>query len=337
MVQVPADRHDLIHHVSASSGEILDSKLKPEEYEENGSKSFVRSFTHMGQYRYIFFISRKQLHPKFYLNRIKEDDGLHLFYAGLEFYRKQGYEFPSLRNIWESGWINDIDFAFDFLENNASFDNRIKKYKELNSHGRTFFTSPNKYTTQKLRIGIQYGNRNVATFTDPFIKFYSKYWELIDRSKEYHQYLTFNGIAVSPYHRRLEGTIKNKAHLENVFKIVFKKPVPDNKTLLLLPERDIRDICIHLAERHLNYVKTVHIREVKDELSPTDYVLGLMARKLVEDAGYSLRNIVNFLPVEQYSATAKSRLKQRIINGFVFHQEALDILDLRVSSSDAFI
>lgn len=334
-VSYPDSFNEKLLYVNSVSGEIEKEVNKNQEVFLRGSSVFVKKFELFGNTYLRFFISRKMLPAKFYLNR-SNNDNFDLLSFGVEFYKAAGYNLPDVEFILKNGFINDIDFTIDFLEDSEMFDFRMSAYKKRNPAGRVFFSTPRKYTEYKKRIGIQWGMREKSNITAPFVKFYSKHLELLDRSTDFFHFLVMEGVGVDPKLRRIEGTVTNKKHLESVFKSVLKLEYSGNRDIMMLTEKQIRDICFALLDRHLSDAKIYDREEThKMPVTPTDFVLGMMASKLIV-SGYSLNQIVNFLPVENYSPTAKTRLKNRIKKGFEYYNYLHSIDSLRVTQSDAF-
>jgi hypothetical protein len=236
-----------------------------------------------------------------------------------------------------SSKINDIDFTCDFMATQSEFESICGQYKNVSGTKR-FYTLPGDYLSQKSLSGLQFVNRKDASISAPFIKFYTKKDELFTRSKKFYQYLLRKDVTVSENLRRLECTLKNSKHIENVFKktniSLDKINVP---AILSLPPAHISNVVNHLLSRYVGY-------EPPDELeissyrntTPTNHLLSAMASELLE-SGWSVKTILGLLDtLPSLSDTAKSRVKKRLGKELKAYRKLMKLKALKLTPTDAF-
>jgi len=165
-----------------------------------------------------------------------------------------------------TGWISDIDFAFDFTA-------KPDELKEVISllHKKVL---PNRYKyvdkpyLRKTNVGIMFNKRAKATPSKPFVKIYHKGLELLYKSdefgREFLQEIDFKNTA------RLEVTFKNtrdkKYHGLNNFK--------EFRDLLELPQKTLEKIVFKAIPQYIMIQEKIQITE---EVSPTDrYIIWLI-------------------------------------------------------------
>jgi len=109
----------------------------------------------------------------------------HHFIEVLEHIRSIGYlEFKNAAEIYDQVFVKDLDIKMDFCFDNQAKD-EIRKYnhrlKEL------FQGSPDQFhlfDSLKQGFGVSTHERDRASITRPFIKFYDKRQEMIDKNRE---------------------------------------------------------------------------------------------------------------------------------------------------------
>lgn len=193
--------HDILT-VNNTTGQILDESIKPVIYEKHGIKirADVRNF--FGVEMLCIGVSSKLL-EKNYLHGI----GLNNFYQVFQFFKNALDVKISYARYLANSKVFDMDIKTDFEISHYEFHNFTLIHKPLPIV--RFFRSKNqRYLDKPMNNGMQFINRNDASISQPFIKFYSKYDELTERSKEFYYHF---GIKAPKNLRRFECTVKNNA------------------------------------------------------------------------------------------------------------------------------
>ena len=133
-----------------------------------------------------------------------------------------------------SGQCTDIDYRKDFYANEVLMmetlkvmEGNAKPNKDIDSGALLFDKKNNK--------GLQFNKRTTKEYLKaPYLKIYSKYWDLESKSNEFKQ---AHGIEASNDMWRIEYTIKNKKHLThfgigNTLQEVLSVPQTTLKTAL---------------------------------------------------------------------------------------------------------
>lgn len=241
--------------------------------------------------------------------------------------------------------INDIDFAVDFMSPDDQFLMLCTPFFGVPS-AKKFYAKAKDYLSEKRFIGLQLVNRKDASRTTPFVKFYSKKDELFTRSSDFLRQLNYFNILVTDIHRRCEVTLKNRKHIDSVFKKVGLMGRPVNiESILTLSEDHISRIINRILDKYVSTIDNMHFLEddekaIVTSLTPTNFVLAKMAYELLNE-GHTVSQIVNMLDLfptdDKTKAVYKSRIKSRLKESLDALYKLDNLRDLRVTARDAFI
>ena len=235
----------------------------------------------------------------------------------------------------DNSTVNDIDICSNIYLTDFEFLNTYKKFSHYAGIKKFNSKRSNALDNSKI-IGFQFTNRKDASITTPFVKAYSKYFEMHDLKNE--KFLP-NIIGANLHDlRRIEITIKNKAHLQSVCNAV-KIEVPNTlRKLLLLNVHDVKLLFDCVANRYVpnDSVNVKDIGCVEVPYTPAQALQVAMLWELMQN-GYTFQQVVNlFDNFPFFSLTAKSRLKQRLAESLKIYSKSQDLNNLRITPKDAF-
>ena len=201
-----------------------------------------------------------------------------------------------------SAYYTDVDYCLDFeitAENFTLFTNEVKAriLPESMHYLKQFKTAEN--------LGLQINEREKATPTKPFIKFYHKTTELLNHSKEFYSaYLQGCKAEILKGIGRMEITLKNAK-----FKKHYKYEI--GKTLAELLNAPLEQATTMFNAYLPNYTtKNKRAMSVQELTHGQIRELGYI-RKLIQ-YGESKQQIINDAIVEMPNRMAKSRAKKDV-------------------------
>jgi hypothetical protein len=206
--------------------------------------------------------------------------------------------------------INDIDFKSDFELQSDPFGSFCNNMKNQLKYPRLYSRYPN--------IGIEYSKRDTSTPSAPYVKYYSKGAELIQRSNGFaSKYL--KGFD-NPVLRRVEVTVKNQEHknyLERKLGFTFGKTLYE---CLSIDQYQIKSLILYLCNQHEAPVHMTNIKhdQILKDLSTTErLIFNLISKNL--NSNDDISDILDtYFPkstnesVNSYSVK-KSRMKKLLI------------------------
>lgn len=234
--------------------------------------------------------------------------------------------------------INDIDFCRDFLLSDGSFSNLLLKYKGVQSA--RYFYRKKDFLQGKVINGLQFVNRSDASISTPFVKFYTKLDELREGSTLFYDFLIKEGVTVNPDLRRLEVTLKNKRHIESVFKALNIDEKISVFGVLAFSSYRIDTIIDNLLGRYpdnLNNGIMEGSGNPTPDLTPTSWFISSMVELLMQN-GFSLKQILFLIDSKpDLSDTSKSRLKSSVKKNFKIYMGSKKIKDVKILLNDAIL
>lgn len=207
--------------------------------------------------------------------------------------------------------FHDCDIKTDFISNENQWVNnlyfRYKYYRLSKLH--KFQASP----------GLEYSTRQNATNSTPHITLYSKYWELIDKSREFYDNYLYGWN--EPNYRRFEVNIRNTAHWKYLSNQTYRNAklflnYPTTlRELLNLTQEELAGISNFLLELYeSDYLKVKQRRKAGNKLSSTDVILSELLNVYVS-YGHDIELLLKSLDFYFDSnslANTKSRMRKRI-------------------------
>lgn len=197
--------HNLIT-INENTGEIVDNKTRPVIDELNGIKIRCEIRNLFGEEYLTTVLTSKMLFQN-YFHGIKQNN----FFSVFDYYRTRIGLGISFSDFMEHSKTFDIDVKTDFNVNDLDYDRFLVTHKNLPT-ARFFRSRAKKYLDRALNNGMQLVNRKDASIGKPFVKFYSKYDELLERSNEFAMHYN---VSCSFDLRRLEVTLKNSEHIKS--------------------------------------------------------------------------------------------------------------------------
>jgi len=211
---------------------------------------------------YVTMLVNSKMLEENYLNGINRNN-IKTIYKRLQEYNIVSFTY---RHFMEATACTDIDFKTDIENPNfkAHFQHIISmaKSSKLAKKGYRHFTS-------KDNKGISFGDRRLATKSNPFIKIYHKTLELQKNSKEFYQkFIAPLEVYSMPDHLiRCEFTLKNKKHLQHY-------GIMDNslKTILSYSDFYLKGIQADILAIHLKSIEKP-LKRAKDNLTPDQQII----------------------------------------------------------------
>ena len=211
----------------------------------------------------------------------------------------------------------DIDYKIDFELSNIEMINFVNKEKKLLPYTTVHNKPPN--------VGIEYNKRRGSFPTNPYLKYYSKGGELMERSNEFRSHFlpTYN----NPLLRRVEITVKNQTHKDFITR---KTGIFLGKTLkeLFLNDDDIKNLVCHFIDMHHVGIKKMapEVNKKQTELTTTERLLYNALYKELQRPEPVQFILVNYFPrlndeKETNYKTKRSRNKKLITKLYDYYIE----------------
>lgn len=310
------------------TGEIKEEKRLPIYIDQNGIKSRISILVLFGKPHLKITFTSKML-KRNYLEGINKQN----FGEVLSYVLKEINSFITLEQFINQSKINDIDIARDFLMEQNEFERKIKSLRSI-SGTKVFYSKPKIVTDLKRIVGITFVNRMDASIKTPFVKIYSKWDELNERSNEFQQNF---GINVSENRRRIEGTLKNSTHIKSIAKkLDFLEEKWDIETILSFSEYELKNILDELLRAYTpeeNII--VNRKRVDKKIKPIDALIIKLMDELLQN-GYTFKQIQALRKEIDLEDTAKSRLKKKLTS-LLEHTTSIKKESIRLTLSDAFL
>ena len=184
--------------------------------------------------------------------------------------------------------ITDVDIKRDFqIKGDEERDHIIKQLSastlltnQVDKGHRVFDKNGNK--------GIQWSTRERATNSNPFVKLYSKDFDLV-KDKRAAEFSIEFGFSSIPPTMRLEGTIKNKRHFESLSKEKLETESFSLSSLLTLKngqDRDLDELLKQMTWQHVQLTESQ--RESMGRLTASQ----AMCLALLHNNDYSTANFL---------------------------------------------
>lgn len=329
---IPPQLSDLWALVNQETGEVSDTSPLPLRINSDGVR-FIVSIIKMPKVSYLRITFTTKMLFQNYFDGINAKNFKYCFLYVLEKTQLR----IKYSDFVNDSIINDIDICVNRYASDQDFKGYYDKFKHY-AGVRTFHAPAENSLGQKHLIGFQFTNRKDASVTNPFVKFYSKYYEMHDVKN--------SGFIANVIHhnfadlRRIEITIKNRRHLESVCKhekINYPKNL--NEFLLLLPSQISRLFSCVLSRYIPNNDNRQQIPISELEKSPFTPNLAFQLAMLNEllQNGYTFKQVVNLIdtfPFFDYGV--KSRLKSKLAQGLKDFVKMRNIQNLKVTPTDAF-
>jgi hypothetical protein len=221
-----------------------------------------------------------------------------------------------------SGECTDVDFKLDYETD--YFDKIVNQFSQLAKPSQLKNRGYNKVNKSDNK-GIEFGNRNTATPSYPFLKYYHKTLELYYNSTEFYESYKF---PISDNLSRLEFTIKNRKHFA---KYGIKNTTLEN--ILSLSQEKLKSILSSILSIHLEK-RTIDMPLIKD-LSPSEAIF-CSSLYFMLDNQISLSNAIDTLTQNIESKVAKSRQKKKLRELYEYHIKDTDIASINQSTNTFF-
>ena len=130
----------------------------------------------------------------------------------LEYIKTNGYiKYTNVSTIFKNLYTSDCDMKCDFKFNKSERENIAEYNKELSARFQFEKNELHKYDNQKM-LGIQTFNRDRSTLAKPFLKFYDKTKEILNKHPEFFATLpeSIRDEVINNFIYRFEYTMKNK-------------------------------------------------------------------------------------------------------------------------------
>lgn len=338
--EINARIFDEVAEVNLETSEILSSSTKPILMDEKGIKLRAMIVNLFGKrFLSVTYTSKILMHNYF--------DGINMSNF------RQCFDFVSIafgfqidyNNYLASSLVNDIDFKTDFYCSDKQFHSICDFYSTFPS-AKTYYTSKADFLDNRMITGLQFVNRKDASVRSPFVKFYSKQYELEERSSDFKEAFLKKDFLVNTTNlRRLETTIKNRSHFKSFSNFVQRAENQQQQvnSLRFVLAFDITDI-MYIIEHNLSRYTAVRPHEVElrefkhASWSPTDHLILETFMLLMNENNMSLTTCLSLLDTyPSLNDTTKHRIKKRLKDAFKEFLAYKGIRELKVTAKDAFI
>lgn len=338
---------DTILEVNDRTGEIVKETQKPVFLEIDGIKFKVSKVCLFGKDYILTTWHSKML---CYLKTPTDN-----YFRGITYNQFKKYAYYWLNacslkvNVNEfiaSSFVTDCDFKVDFIMLESQYQELLLRYSSVPS-SKLFKSKPHSVLDIPIYSGLQFVNRNDASIKSPFVKLYSKLEELNQRSSEF-KYKFLNAWE-NRYLRRLECTVKNTRHFQQLAKVgILSNKFSDSNAklidVLLIKPDTIKRACEYMLTLSLGMggiQYSVNLEDVPDKkITPAQFFIGAMANELMLE-GHSFNAIIGlmegFPSSDTHKATAKSRIKTNLKKGLAYYRTRFDVSKVRTTKHDAFL
>jgi len=326
---------DVIHEIDSSTGEILKSKNKPVPYDTDGIK-FRMYIVNLFGIKYLNVVYTSKMLKEHYFDGITSASFRSIFDYWTPIFFSIHYDKYLLNSI-----ATDVDFKIDFHMSDDDFSTYLAKYRTV-SGSRLFKSKQQDVFKGTKYIGCQLVNRDNASISSPFVKFYSKSEELEARSPVFQTAFLQHQRSYIRHLRRFECTIINQKHFEAVrclkpFKLDSVKI--NSLSNVLAMSAFAPDICEELLDKHItNYTPPIGIKaKAKDGITPSNYLIYKLMHALMKESSYTLEHCLSLLDDKlELSETSRSRLKSKMRLIYSQQVSKTDLNALRILPKDAF-
>lgn len=320
---------DEIATVNVSTGEQLESKIIPPNFEINGIKVKAEIKNFFGNENLVIMFTSKHL-EKNYFQGLKSSTFLDAF---LYIKKALRIEIAYTKYITNSTCY-DIDFKADFEIKDSTFHMFLAEHKNM-PVVKFFKSKTKKYLEKPCFNGMQFINRRDASISQPFIKFYTKSDELESRSTDFKYHYN---IHCPTDLRRFEVTVRNGKHINHL-------GISNNlNDLLSMSKGMIADVMIKL---YLNHFPKTFISSLRSDrptvMSLQDWITCSLMFELMQvdrnaDLDIILKEFVSSFPgISDQSKSRKIRaLKDKLLL-FIENQKKYDLTRFIQTPDKAFI
>ncbi|AXH78617.1 MAG: hypothetical protein [Circular genetic element sp.] len=331
-VKIPIALTELWHITNTNTGELSTPINMPLSVDDKGVRFRVSVVEYFGK-KYIRSTFTTKFLFKNYFDGLNYDN----FKTAFDYFIfATGFEID-FNTFFENSLINDIDICKNFYATDKDLKLIFDSYAHYAGIKKFNSVAPNALQSSSL-IGFQFTNRKDASVSSPFVKFYSKYYEM-HHEKNANFLPNILGENLTNL-RRVEVTIKNKKHLESICK-AKKLKVPTNlKDFLLFLPSQLNDLFESVYLRYSPRA-VINLKEIDKDAkkSPFTPANALSVRFLWElmKTGLTFQQCINMLDDFPYfNDNAKSRLKQRLATALIKYVRFAELSELKVSKKDAF-
>lgn len=306
--------------VYEKTGEILqEHDRKPIFVVDDGVKYRACIKTPFGQKPVMeLTINSRMLKEKYYINGQIQTITKHNFYRIFkDLSATIGFECDYF-DFLEHSIVFDVDLCRDFHANNLVFESLCRS---IASHpfGKSFYIKLDGNYLEKASVftGAQFGKRDQSKLSKPFLKYYTKYWEYIHRSSEFHQ--KYCPMFVDEHYRRFEGQVKNLAHWRSIARngvlpLDFADGSITIAKILSLSSKQIKETLDVMLEKYQD-IQHIAVNGVSTKSPATDYLLMRMTYLLMKE-GFTLEQCLdelnNWSDNQTTVIVSKSRLRLRL-------------------------
>ena len=182
---------------------------------------------------------------------------------------------------------------------------------------RIFFSTKNSYLEKRTVSGLQFLNRNDASISKPFVKYYDKFRELQDNSTEFYNYLISKGINIPLDLKRLEVTLKNSRHHKSLLKSLNFSFDLNIFEVLSLSQNRIKDIIHALHSKYYPLDNQLVTNDNSDystlQVSPSDWLLCVSFIELAKETNITFEGFIKLLKQKpDISPNSVSRHNRRL-------------------------
>lgn len=338
---------DTILEVNDRTGEIVKETQKPVFLEIDGIKFRVSKVSLFGKEYIVTTWNSKML--------------CYLYFPTDNYFRGVTYtQFKKYAEYWlnaiqlkvninefiQSSFVTDCDFKVDFVMLESQYQELLLRYSTVPS-SKLYKSKPNSVLDIPVYSGLTFVNRNDASIKTPFVKLYSKLEELNQRSSEFKYKFLLNWE--NRYLRRLECTVKNTRHFQQLAKIgILSSKFKDSNArlidVLLIKPDTIKRACEYMLTLSLGMGGIQYKANIEDKpskpITPTQFFFGALANELMLE-GHSFEGIIGlmdgFPSSDTHKATAKTRIKTNLKKGLAYYRTRFDVAQVRTTKHDAFL
>lgn len=332
-VRYPEGLYDSFMVVNSDTSEVVDEAPRPVVHDSFGIKTRASLFNLIGVSYVSITVNSKML-------RFAYLEGICMYnFLLIENYLQIQFNCLFSPNWMKKAIVFDCDFKADFYMNSSDYTDCLSVFRKAKG-AKIYYSKKVDYINEKQVSGLQFVNRKDASIRSPFVKFYDKLDEMLNRSLDFFDKYFPTMEDRQPFYdlKRVEVTVRNKEH--------FTSLGVENTTLFHLLSLSFEtklSIIKSLVNRHFDEFGLHSVVLSEDDVPkklcmPKDYLVVEMMLILMKENNFTLRQCLALLDTYPgLNANTKSNIKRTLKQAFKDVTSYKNVLIKKVTLKDAFL
>lgn len=333
-VRYPIGLYDDYLVINSETSEIVEDSHRPVVHEKHGIKTRCSIYNLIGVSYVSITVNSKML-------RFAYLDGI----CNHNFILIENYLQNTFNCLFSPDWMKrtiviDCDFKGDFYMNSSDYTENLQVFRKAKG-SKIYYAKKVDYISEKQIAGLQFVNRRDGSIRYPFVKFYDKLDEMLNRSSDFFEKFFVTMDDRIPFHdlKRVEVTVRNKDHFISL-------GVHDTTlySILNLSNETKLSIIKSLVNRHFDefgihsQLPTDSTLVAKKLCMPKDYLIVEMMLILMKENNFTLKQCLSLL--DTYPGlvdNTKSNIKRTLKKAFKDVSAYKNVLIKKITLKDAFL